>query len=107
MRQVRHNRQSYQDAWLEWDSHTSIPDQIMEHVRRKYWVYDSDTCGSSVYQFVVRENGSETYWFVTHDWWIEHDPEWACVNEFDISQMLSVDFEYPRVDRDWLKLTQR
>lgn len=107
MRQIRTSEQLYQSAWWEWDSELTIPDQILNYVQRKYWVYDADTCGNRTYQFVVRENGSETYWQVEHAYWIEYDPEWDLPNEFDIEQIDTVSFSYPQLNRDWLKLTQR
>jgi hypothetical protein len=107
MRQVRHSEQPYQSAWWEWDSLSAIPDQILDYVREEYWIYDADTCGNETFQFVVRENGVETYWQVEHAWWIEHDPEWDLPNEFDIEQIGTVSFSYPQLNRDWLKLTQR
>lgn len=90
-----------------WDGLNTIPDQIIQYMETVYWIYDADTCGNETLQFVVRENGVETYWEVEHAWWIERDPEWDLKNEFDIKQVDSVIFEYPRINRDWLKLTQR
>lgn len=107
MRQVRYNGQSYKDDWLEWDSETTIPDQIIQYLQNKYWVYDSDSFGNETFQFVVRENLTDTYWEVEHVWWIDYDPDWTMNNEFDIKQVLTVNFDYPRINRAWLKLTQR
>jgi len=107
MRQVRYSEQAYQTAWLEWDSGVAIPDQIVNYLQEEYWIYDADTCGNETFQFVVRENEVDTYWEVDHAWWIEYEPEWTMRNEFDIKQVDSVIFEYPRINRDWLQLTQR
>lgn len=76
-------------------------------MQRKFWVYDSDSCGDETIQFVVRENDVETYWQVKHTWWIDYDPEWDLKNQFDVEQISCAEFTYPRVNRDWLKLTQR
>jgi hypothetical protein len=105
MREVRHSEQEYQSVWLEWDSGVTIPDQILNYLREEYWVYDADVCGNDTFQFVVRENGTETYWQVEHAWWIEWEPEWVCRNEFDVTQIPQVHFAYPTKNRDWLKLT--
>jgi hypothetical protein len=107
MRQVRYSEQEYQSAWLEWDLSKEIPDQILAYVEEEYWIYDSDTCGNDTFEFVVRENHTETYWKVEHAWWWQTEPEWDLVNEFDIEQIDTVSFSYPKMNRDWLKLTQR
>lgn len=107
MRQVRYSEQAYQDTWIEWDSGISAPLQILNYLREEYWVHDAHTCGGQTFQFVVRENHTETCWEVTHSWWIEHDPEWCLLNEFDIEQKQSVSFPYPAVNRDWLTLLTR
>lgn len=107
MRQVRSSDQSYQSDWMTWDSLNTIPEQIIQYMETVYWIYDADTCGNETLQFVVRDSGVETYWEVEHAWWIEYEPEWDLPNEFDIKQVDSVIFEYPRINRDWLKLTQR
>jgi hypothetical protein len=105
MREVRHSEHAYQSAWLEWDSCVAIPDQILNYVQEEYWVWDADVCGNDTFQFVVRENGTETYWQVEHAWWIQYDPEWQLKNEFDFEQIDTVSFSYPTLNRDWLKLT--
>lgn len=105
MRHIRTSGQPYTSAWREWDSEKSIPDQILHYMEDTYWVYDCDTCGDASIQFVVRDQGVETYWQVDHAWWIEYEPEWCVQNEFDVEQISSVNFEYPRINRDWMKLT--
>lgn len=105
MRQVRTSQQPYQSDWLTWDSEPVITDQIMSYCEHEFWIHDADVCGWRDIQFVVRENHTVTYWKVEHAWWIQHEPEWDLRNEFDISQMDSVSFSYPNINRDWLKLT--
>jgi hypothetical protein len=105
MRQVRTSDQEYQSAWLEWDILESIPDQILSYCEDEFWVYDADVCGWRDIQFVVRENNKDTHWKVEHAWWIETDLEWQLKNEFDVTQIESVSFSYPSLNRDWLKLT--
>ena len=104
MRQIRTSEQAYQSAWLEWDSVTTIPDQIISYCEDEFWIYDADLCGYRDIQFVVRENDVESYWNVAHAWWWQTEPEWDLRNEFDISQIPQVHFAYPRVTRDWLIL---
>lgn len=105
MRQWRTSGQPYQSAWREWDNNVAIPDQILNYMEHTHWVYDCDTCGGATMQFVVRDNHVDTYWQVNHAWWIELEPEWCVQNEFDIERIESVNFGYPRINRDWLKLT--
>jgi hypothetical protein len=107
MRQIRTSGQPYQTPWREWDGDATIPDEILLHMEDAYWVYDCDTCGDATIQFVVREHDAETYWQVDHAWWIEYEPEWCVRNEFDVQQIDAVTFAYPRMNRDWMKLTHR
>jgi hypothetical protein len=104
MRLIRTSDLPYKSDWLVWEPQGDVTEQILQYAQEHYWVYDADVCGWRDIQFVVRDNGAETFWEVEHAWWIEHDPEWELRNEFDLKQIESVQFEYPTKNRDWLLL---
>lgn len=119
-----HSNLPYTSSWIVIDdtfvekyyikSTNSLLDILYKYLREEYWVYDSDTCGTNCIKFVIRNIKTKDEIFINfdHSWWWDyviddHERVYSLENEFYHEIQQESTFEYPALNRDYLKLSKK
>ena len=90
-------------SWIE----SNIADEravITAYCYEHFEIYDADNSGEYTYYFAF---DTAKYFKVEHIWWIELDPDWRFVNEYEITEVSKQEAKRVCEDRDWLRRFSR
>lgn len=93
--------------WAELSTTLAPEELFVALCDEAFRIYDTDNGGEQKYHFVYVEvggDGVEKFITVYHEYGIEYEPEWNCYNIFSYEHKNKAPFDYPKRNRDWLKI---
>lgn len=66
---------------------------LEQWIKNEEMVYDTDQGGESTQFWVVMWPTITVYYKVQHAWWVDHDPEWMIINDFNITIVEPADMD--------------
>lgn len=77
---------------------------VHRFAREEFWAWDADSCGTDRYSVIaIDSRGDETFYNISHSWWIDCNPDWEILNQYEIEKVDESALNFPVVrDRDWL-----
>jgi hypothetical protein len=76
---------------------------LHQHFSENMFVWDADCCGTQEIKIVVKDkNANESFFLAENSWWI--DEESNIKNEFFLERKEILQFQYPKISREWLIL---
>jgi hypothetical protein len=104
-----HSERDYALPWIKFETNQKIVDYVYDWARQEFCLYDFDECGIETIQFVIVDENFENKLFIEieHEWYMElskYYEDEKIINDFAYKLIDHIDFEYPKINRDWMKL---